>query len=84
MSINYKYSFELDPTGPKGINIANWLNTKKIALIIIDIQNYITNKKYSGKYSSSNNEDYYLRIERIVLPNIKEVINNSYLINKSN
>jgi nicotinamidase-related amidase len=75
MSVNYKYSFDLDPDGPKGISIKSWLNPDKLALLIIDVQNYITSEEYSGQYSSSSNEDYYKRIENTSLPNIKKLIN---------
>ncbi len=73
--MNYKYSFKLDPDGPKGISISSWLNTEKLALLVIDIQNYLTSKDYSGQFSSGYNKDYYKRIESTVLPNIIKVIN---------
>jgi nicotinamidase-related amidase len=72
--MNYKYPFNSDPNGPKGISINSWLNTGRLALLVIDIQNYLTDKEYSGEFSSSHNEDYYIRIETTVLPNIKRVI----------
>jgi len=72
--MDYRYSFKTDPAGPKGISISSWLDPDKLALLIIDIQNYLTDKKYSGQYSSSNFEDYYPRLEDVVIPNIKRLI----------
>jgi nicotinamidase-related amidase len=73
--IDYNYDFIIDNNGPKGISIKSWLEKEKLALILIDVQNYITNKKYSGKWSSNSQDDYYYnRITKIVLPNIGKII----------
>ena len=72
---DYKYDYVLDKNGPKGVSVESWLENNKLALIIIDIQNYITNRKYRGKYSSDGADDYYYnRLENTVLPNILKII----------
>ncbi len=72
---NYKYDYILDEDGPKGIAVKSWLEKEKLALIIIDVQNYITDIKYSGKYSAAGSDDYYYtRFDNTVLPNIQKII----------
>ncbi len=71
----YKFDYILDKNGPKGISVESWLENNKLALVIIDVQNYITNKKYRGKYSSDGADDYYYnRLKNTVLPNILKII----------
>lgn len=71
----YKYDYILNKDGPKGISVKSWLDTNKLALVIIDVQNYITDKRYRGKYSSDGADDYYYtRLENTVLPNILKII----------
>jgi nicotinamidase-related amidase len=70
-----KYDFILDKEGPKGISLESWLEKEKLALIIIDMQNYMIDRKYRGKYSANGSDDYYYsRFENIVLPNILKLI----------
>ena len=72
---DYNYDFIIDRDGPKGISRKSWLEKDKLALILIDMQNYITDKKYSGKWNSSGEANYYYnRIIGIVLPSIKKII----------
>ncbi len=72
---DYEYDYILDKNGPKGISEKSWLEKDKLAMIIIDVQNYITNKKYRGKYSSDGEDDYYYnRLENTVLPNIQKIL----------
>ncbi|MGM0365910.1 MAG: cysteine hydrolase family protein [Actinomycetota bacterium] len=68
------FDFDLDPLGPHGIKISSWLETKRIALVVVDLQNYITRKRYSGKWSSGSGKGYYGRIDSEVIPNSQKLI----------
>jgi hypothetical protein len=46
----YEYDYILDKDGTKGVSVKNWLEKNKLTLAIIDVQNYITDKKYREKY----------------------------------
>ena len=69
------HNFIKDQDGPKGISIKSWLEKDKLALVLIDLQNYITDKKYSGIFSSGGGENYYYkRLEEKVVPNIHKIL----------
>lgn len=73
--VNLNYDFIEDPDGPKGISINSWFERKNMALILVDVQNCITRKKYSNKWSSGGNEIYYYnRIDQIIIPNMQRLI----------
>jgi len=62
----------LDINGPHGISVKSWLNRDHLALIIVDMQNYMTDYQLSSQWSAGNSEEYYFtRFEKIVLPNIQ-------------
>jgi nicotinamidase-related amidase len=70
-----RYNYQLDEKGPWGISLKSWLKKESLALMIIDMQNYMTSPCYSGKWSASGSDDYYYhRLENIVLPNIQKLI----------
>ena len=69
------YSFLPDPKGPKGISLSSWLNPSATALVIVDMQNYMTDRKYTSRWSADGGDDYYFtRLEQICLPNIRRLI----------
>jgi ureidoacrylate peracid hydrolase len=71
----FTYDYVLDETGPRGISIASWLEIPKLALMIIDVQNYITQSQYSGAWTADGGDDYYYRRwNETVLPNITTLI----------
>jgi biuret amidohydrolase len=68
---SYFYDFKLDRNGPHKVSVESYLEKEKLALMIIDMQNYMTANKYTGKWSSRGSEDYYYnRSEKTVLPNL--------------
>jgi ureidoacrylate peracid hydrolase len=71
----FTYDYSLDEAGPHGVSIASWLEIGKLAMMIIDVQNYITQSKYSGVWTAAGGDDYYYRrCEQTVLPNIATLI----------
>ena len=72
---NYFFDFELDKNGPHGILEECYYEKDKLALVIIDMQNYMTQYRYSGKWSSRGAEDYYyIRCEKLIIPNLIKII----------
>jgi len=72
----YFFDFTLDKYGPHKISRASYLEKSKLALMVIDMQNYMTEHTYTGKWSSRGSEDYYYnRAEKTVIPNIIRLIN---------
>jgi len=70
-----KYDFRTDPAGPRGIAKASWLEKARLALMVIDVQNYITLPEYSGYWTASGGDSYYFRrCEQVVLPNIRRLL----------
>ena len=71
----YLFDFKIDKNGPHKISIESYLNKSKLALIIIDMQNYMTDNLYTGKWSSRGSDDYYYnRSEKTVIPNIARLL----------
>jgi len=69
------FDFLTDPQGPHGISYKSWLEREKLALVVIDVQNYITQRRYSGMWTADGGDDYYYkRLEEVVLPNLKRLI----------
>jgi nicotinamidase-related amidase len=72
---NISYDYRLDDEGPHGIAVSSWLEKEKLALLIIDVQNYITMEKYGGVWTSGDRKAYYYhRCNGIVVPNLKRII----------
>jgi nicotinamidase-related amidase len=72
----YAFDYKLNKGHPRGIDLGSWLDRERLAVVVIDMQNYITKKKYSGKWSSGGQDNYYYnRINNKVLPNVKKIIN---------
>jgi len=66
------FDFEFDPEGPRGIALSSWLDRKSLALVVIDVQNYITLPRYSGTWTAAEGGPYYYgRLQHTVLPNIR-------------
>ena len=71
----FSFDFIVDKKGPHGISYASWLEREKLALLVVDVQNYITQKKYSGVWTTDGKDEYYYsRLNDVVLPNIKKLI----------
>lgn len=69
------YDFILDPSGHRGIARSSWLELDKLGLMVIDVQNYITQPKFSGHWSADGGDTYYFkRAEEVVFPNIQRLI----------
>jgi hypothetical protein len=43
---SFYYDFKLDRNGPQKVSIGNYIEKDKLALMIIDMQNYMTGHKY--------------------------------------
>jgi nicotinamidase-related amidase len=72
---NISYDYRLDDEGPHGIAVSSWLEKEKLALLIIDVQNYITKEKYSGVWTSGEEKAYYYhRSNTAVVPNLRRLI----------
>ncbi len=72
-----KYTFDFigDKQGPHKILKASYLEKSKLVLMIIDMQNYMTDHAYRGKWSSKGSDEYYYsRTEKIVIPNIERLL----------
>ena len=65
--------FKDDPHGPFGIAEESWLRKDALAFVIVDMQNYMTNRSYSSRWSADGAEDYFTRCETVVLPNILRI-----------
>ena len=77
--IDYEFDYELDSKGPKGISINSWLAKDKIALVLIDFQNYWLDEKYGSAseivWKESTTQNYVLkRYKEVVLPNVLKLI----------
>ncbi len=67
--------YVLDRNGPMGISLQSWLEKERLAFIIVDMQNYMTEREYSSRWSADGSDDYYFStFEKTVLPNIQKVI----------
>jgi nicotinamidase-related amidase len=67
--------FTLDEQGPHGIAVSSWLEPGRLALIIVDVQHYITLPQYSGTWTAGGGPEYYYdRLEKVVLPNVGRLI----------
>jgi nicotinamidase-related amidase len=71
MDRSVRYDYICDPDGPRGISLESWLERERLALLVIDVQNYITLPEYSGVWTASEGDSYYYsRASGTVLPNI--------------
>ena len=71
----YYFDFNFDKSGPHKIAKESYLEKGRLALMVIDMQNYMTDHLYTGKWSSRGSEDYYYnRAEKTVIPNIAKLI----------
>jgi ureidoacrylate peracid hydrolase len=74
------HGIKLDPRGWFGIAHEEWLDPKRTALLVIDMQNYDANRQWAligtrGTGTPSDSADYYYdRIERIVVPAIQRLL----------
>lgn len=69
------YDFRTDAQGPRGIAISSWLERERLALLVIDVQNYITLPEYSGVWTAGGGDAYYYpRLAGTVLPNLERLI----------
>jgi nicotinamidase-related amidase len=72
----YFFDFIQDKNGPHKIARKSYLEIEKLALLVIDMQNYMIDHLYTGKWSSRGSGDYYYnRAEKTVIPNIIKLIN---------
>jgi len=70
-----RYDFRLDPKGPRGIARSSWLDADGLGLMVIDVQNYITQPRFSGHWTADGGDSYYyVRAFDVVLPNIQKLI----------
>ncbi len=71
----YFFDFIQDKNGPHKISRRSYLEREKLGLLVIDMQNYMIDRLYTGKWSSRGSEDYYYgRTEKTVIPNIIKLI----------
>lgn len=71
----YTFDFVPDRQGPHKILKASYLEKSKLSLMVIDMQNYMTDYTYKGKWSSKGSEKYYYSsAEKIVIPNIARLL----------
>ncbi len=71
MGIAVQTDYRLDPGGPFGIARECWLEAGRTALIVVDMQRYMTDRSYSSRWSADGADPYYFsRCETTVLPNI--------------
>ena len=49
---NVFHTFIADPTGPKGFSLRSWLDPGTTALVIVDMQNYMTDRAYTSRWSA--------------------------------
>jgi nicotinamidase-related amidase len=71
---NVQFDYQLDDKGPRGIAPSSWLDRDSLALVVIDVQNYITLPRYSGTWTAAEGGQYYYsRIQETVLPNIQRL-----------
>jgi nicotinamidase-related amidase len=72
---NYFFDFIKDKNGPHKIAEESYLEIDKLALMVIDMQNYMIDDIYAGKWSSRDSTDYYYkRAEKKVIPNTVKLI----------
>ena len=72
---SYFFDFAIDNSGPHKISFKSYIEKDKLALMVIDMQNYMTLSKYAGKWSSrGSNAYYYNRCENTAIPNITSLI----------
>ena len=58
--VNKYYSdFDFDKNDPHKISKTSYLEKSRLALMVIDMQNYMTRNSYTGKWSSRGSNDYY-------------------------
>ncbi len=70
-----RYDFLTDPAGPRGIAVGSWLERERLALMVVDVQNYITLPQYSGVWTAGGGDAYYYpRLSELVLPNLKRLL----------
>jgi len=63
--------YRRDPRGPFGISRESWLAAGSTALVVVDMQRYMTDSSYSSRWSADGADRYYFsRCESTVLPNI--------------
>jgi biuret amidohydrolase len=63
-----------DPDGPFGIARESWLEKRSLALVVVDMQRYMTDRAYSSRWSADGADPYYFsRCESTVLPNIRRL-----------
>jgi ureidoacrylate peracid hydrolase len=78
-----RYDFRLDPEGPRGIARSSWLDTEMLGLMVIDVQNYITQPRFSGHWTADGGDSYYYaRVFDVVLPNIQKLIHAFHLLRR--
>jgi ureidoacrylate peracid hydrolase len=66
--------YTADPNGPFGIAEESWLQRDSLAFLIVDMQNYMTDRGYSSRWSADGAEEYYFtRCQEVVLPNILRI-----------
>ncbi len=65
------HDFRPDAEGPFGIARESWIEKGKTAFVVVDMQNYMTQRRYSSRWSADGGDEYYFgRCETVVLPNI--------------
>ncbi len=72
-----KFSFDyvIDEKGPRGVAVKSWLETARLALMVIDMQNYMTLPGFSGDWTAAGADAYYYsRCDSVVIPNIAELV----------
>lgn len=63
--------YRIDPGGPFGISRESWLDARRLALVVVDMQRYMTERAYASRWSADGADAYYFsRCESTVLPNI--------------
>jgi ureidoacrylate peracid hydrolase len=79
-----RYDFRLDPEGgPRGIAHSSWLDAARLALMVIDVQNYITQPRFSGHWTADGGDSYYYtRAFNVVLPNIQKLIHSFHRLGR--
>ncbi len=66
--------YRLDPGGPFGIARESWLQPGATALVVVDMQRYMTDPAYSSRWSADGADAYYFsRCQDTVLPNISRL-----------
>jgi nicotinamidase-related amidase len=74
------HGLKLDPSGWFGVADEEWLDPRRTALLVIDMQNYDANRQWAligtrGTGTPSDSADYYYsRIEGTVVPSIQRLL----------